>query len=360
MRDRIDDIDDAAAAAGRGAGTAGARDPGRPRAPDGHGHDVAARARAARAGTVDATSGALDGDELEMVLSAVVKASRQMQRRHAAAAAAQTRSAPVMATVVDVAGSTAPAALRGTISVPSDKSIAHRALICAALAEGEATISLREPGGDVRSTVRRPAGPGRRRSTSSRTDRGRRHGVRRRRVDRATGWRSRRTAATRARRCGCWPAHWRRGAGTRDADRRRVAQPPADGARRRAAARDGRGHRHDRRPRADHVQRPAAAARASTTSLPVASAQVLGAISLRRAGGGRARRNVSVPGPTRDHTERTAGAPWAPHVARSMPSARRLDHWSGGLAAVRADACPATFPRPRRGSSLAALHPTPK
>ena len=43
--------------------------------------------------------------------------------------------------------------LRGSISVPSDKSIAHRALICAALANGRSEISLRAPGEDVLSTV---------------------------------------------------------------------------------------------------------------------------------------------------------------------------------------------------------------
>lgn len=45
------------------------------------------------------------------------------------------------------------AALRGTIRVPSDKSIAHRALICAALANGDSQISLLNPGADVRSTI---------------------------------------------------------------------------------------------------------------------------------------------------------------------------------------------------------------
>lgn len=47
----------------------------------------------------------------------------------------------------------APASLRGTIEVPSDKSIAHRALIFSALAEGESAITLREPGEDVLSTM---------------------------------------------------------------------------------------------------------------------------------------------------------------------------------------------------------------
>src|SRR6476469_3507179 len=45
------------------------------------------------------------------------------------------------------------AALRGTIVVPSDKSISHRALICAALAHGESRITLRDPGEDVWSTI---------------------------------------------------------------------------------------------------------------------------------------------------------------------------------------------------------------
>src|ERR671921_119828 len=48
---------------------------------------------------------------------------------------------------------TAPAKLRGTIRVPSDKSIAHRALICASLAEGESNVVIREPGADVESTM---------------------------------------------------------------------------------------------------------------------------------------------------------------------------------------------------------------
>jgi 3-phosphoshikimate 1-carboxyvinyltransferase len=46
-----------------------------------------------------------------------------------------------------------PRRLAGSVEVPSDKSIAHRALICSALASGEATIELRWVGQDVRSTV---------------------------------------------------------------------------------------------------------------------------------------------------------------------------------------------------------------
>jgi 3-phosphoshikimate 1-carboxyvinyltransferase len=44
-------------------------------------------------------------------------------------------------------------ALRGTLRVPSDKSIAHRALLGGALATGESHVRLREPGDDVRSTL---------------------------------------------------------------------------------------------------------------------------------------------------------------------------------------------------------------
>jgi len=44
-------------------------------------------------------------------------------------------------------------ALRGSLELPSDKSISHRALICAALAGGRSYIELRDPGADVRSTI---------------------------------------------------------------------------------------------------------------------------------------------------------------------------------------------------------------
>ncbi len=57
-------------------------------------------------------------------------------------------------TVVHAAEALVPAAaLRGTIELPSDKSIAHRALICGALAAGESRIRLRNPGADVLSTI---------------------------------------------------------------------------------------------------------------------------------------------------------------------------------------------------------------
>ncbi len=46
------------------------------------------------------------------------------------------------------------AALRGRLRLPSDKSVAHRALIANALAGGPAEVRLRQPGADVRSTLR--------------------------------------------------------------------------------------------------------------------------------------------------------------------------------------------------------------
>jgi 3-phosphoshikimate 1-carboxyvinyltransferase len=46
-----------------------------------------------------------------------------------------------------------PARLRGELHLPSDKSVAHRALIANALAGGPATVRVHEPGDDVRSTV---------------------------------------------------------------------------------------------------------------------------------------------------------------------------------------------------------------
>ena len=59
-----------------------------------------------------------------------------------------------LAPVVGTSRSVAPAAaLRGTLRLPSDKSIAHRALILGAMAAGRSTVTLDRPGGDVRSTL---------------------------------------------------------------------------------------------------------------------------------------------------------------------------------------------------------------
>ena len=43
---------------------------------------------------------------------------------------------------------------RGPLAVPGDKSLSHRALLFAALAEGDSRIGGLAPGGDVRSTAR--------------------------------------------------------------------------------------------------------------------------------------------------------------------------------------------------------------
>jgi len=48
----------------------------------------------------------------------------------------------------------APAALRGELRLPSDKSIGHRALMVAALADGECNVMLHLPGEDLESTRR--------------------------------------------------------------------------------------------------------------------------------------------------------------------------------------------------------------
>lgn len=58
-----------------------------------------------------------------------------------------------MTTVARPARVVAAARLRGRLELPADKSIGHRALIVAGLSEGPATISMRSPGRDVRSTV---------------------------------------------------------------------------------------------------------------------------------------------------------------------------------------------------------------
>jgi len=50
---------------------------------DAHGHDVE-RERQLVERAMARSSGVMDTDELEMILTAVVRASRSMQRRHAA------------------------------------------------------------------------------------------------------------------------------------------------------------------------------------------------------------------------------------------------------------------------------------
>ena len=45
-----------------------------------------------------------------------------------------------------------PARLRGTVEAPGDKSLSHRALLCAAVARGESAIENLSPGDDVGAT----------------------------------------------------------------------------------------------------------------------------------------------------------------------------------------------------------------
>ena len=54
----------------------------------------------------------------------------------------------------DVAVVTTARRLRGELTLPGDKSISHRALMLAALAEGESRIEGAGDGADVRSTAR--------------------------------------------------------------------------------------------------------------------------------------------------------------------------------------------------------------
>ncbi len=72
--------------------------------PDGHGHDVP-REREVVAHALARASGDMAADELEMVLSAVVRASRSMQRRHAAT----RRAALVVAEQADAGRQSRPA-----------------------------------------------------------------------------------------------------------------------------------------------------------------------------------------------------------------------------------------------------------
>jgi len=130
--------------------------------------------------------------------------------------------------------------LEGRITVPSDKSIAHRALICAALANGRSEISLDSPGLDVRSTVSALESLG----VPLKAD----HvggaflvEIQGLGDDSIIGSLPGGIAD-----CGNSGTSMRlltgalaSGAGVATSDRRRVAQPPADGAHRRATARDG-------------------------------------------------------------------------------------------------------------------------
>jgi 3-phosphoshikimate 1-carboxyvinyltransferase len=168
--------------------------------------------------------------------------------------------------------------LRGTIDVPSDKSIAHRALICAALAEGESAVRLREPGLDVLTTqaalAAMPAGT---------IECGN------------SGTTMRLLAGVLAGKPGTYTL-------TGDESlSRRPMERVADPLRRMGAdVQTTDGHA----PITINGNRPL---RALDHQLPVASAQVLGAICF-AALSADGRTTIHVPGPTRDHTERMLAA----------------------------------------------------
>ena len=202
-----------------------------------------------------------------------------------------------------------PTRLGGELRLPGDKSISHRALMLALLADGETThhaapatapTSARPRGSCARLARRWSASPSRAPATSTTCVSLRRCG------GLADPGATCSTAATPA------PA-MRLFAGILagqpfggDARRRRLASRPPDGPHHRAAARHG---RRDRRPAPDGT-RPPLTRRAvgrrcarSTGPRPVPSAQVKSAIllaGLRAAGTTRVRESVA----TRDHTER--------------------------------------------------------
>lgn len=204
--------------------------------------------------------------------------------------------------------------LRGELRLPGDKSIAHRALLAAALAAGEATVTVPTPGADVRSTAGAIAVMGGLLGAEPLSDGGRRYRV--------------------------------RGGGTSDA-----ARLPGNGSESLDCGNSGtsmrllQGALAGRPARATLVgdaslsQRPMERVAAplrrmgvtiETTDghapvhitgnqglaairheLPVASAQVLGAVTL-AALAADGETSISVPGPTRDHTERLLGWLGAP------------------------------------------------
>ncbi len=197
-----------------------------------------------------------------------------------------------------------PDRLRGAITVPADKSIAHRALILAALAAGDGRVELLKPGEDVLSTVAAL------RALGATID-----------VRQAAGRRV--TVSVRGR--GSADAIGRLAGGTADCGNsgttmRLLAGALAAGAGRALLTGDA---SLSRRP----MERVAAPLRAmgatvETTDghaplvvegsrpltalhhdVPVASAQLLGAVAI-AALAADGRTTIRVPGPTRDHTER--------------------------------------------------------
>jgi 3-phosphoshikimate 1-carboxyvinyltransferase len=167
--------------------------------------------------------------------------------------------------------------LRGELRLPSDKSMGHRALMVAAIADGASEVQLHRPGADLESTRRCLAALG----GSAALDCGNSGTTMRLLTGLLAG---------------------QRVAGVLDGDaslRRRPMERVAAPLRAMGAAIETTdGHAPVR------VER--APLRAVEHRLPVASAQVLGAICL-AALGAEGETVVETPGPTRDHTERLLG-----------------------------------------------------
>jgi len=207
------------------------------------------------------------------------------------------------------------ATLRGELRVPADKSIAHRALLFNAMASGEADVTVRRPGADVRSTAGALAALGAIRSRSEGAD-GERAGT-------GEG-----TITYRVRGAGTDAGAELPGEGDErlDCGNSGTTMRLLSGA---LAGRDGRAatlfgdESLSRRPM-ERVAGPLGTmgAGVATTDghapigihgkrplnamdhrLPVASAQVLGAITLAALAADGAT-TIESPGPTRDHTER--------------------------------------------------------
>ena len=201
-----------------------------------------------------------------------------------------------------------PTPLRGRVRVPGDKGISHRALLFAAMATGRSRIVGLAGGDDVARTRLLLARP--RRGADDR-GLGRHHrGSRARRASSNPAACS--TAATRARPCAPRLACSRAGRSSACCRATTVLRQRPDGARRRAAARDGRPRRRARRglARAAHRARRRAR-RVARTGSTVASAQVKTALVLAglQANGVT---EITEPAPSRDHTERMLGALGAP------------------------------------------------
>ena len=214
------------------------------------------------------------------------RSTSRSARSHAPARRRDGRGAgALMAAVVAVARDARRRAarrprLRGEVRLPGDKSISHRALLLALLAEGESRIAGAGDGRDVRATAGVVRGARRDRRALDGRERSRRavdyRVVSPGRAGLARAGRRRSTARTRAPRSGSLPGSWPAAPDVRRPRRRRLAPQPADGpghgpARRRWARRSA--GRAGATPAAARDRRPHPL-RAIDHATPVPSAQV--------------------------------------------------------------------------------------